>query len=364
MKIRFTPPKPNQAVDTNRGIAVPYASSKRFVQQWRWKLIVMITITPFAYLAWKMLAPVFLLTAPGFIYVEKDVLTAPVPSVIAEVHVRVGEYVQQGAPLLTLHSNELDQKIRNTRAELGEISLKSDEMCDMATAQEAAMNLLSRQVEKARLGVSRQQERWQIIRRLHSLGAATAAELNAASIQLDTAHSALIKAQLDAQTAQNDYQGSSKNALHIRLKKRQEELFVQLYRYETEQAALIVAAPRDGAVLALPATKGQMLQAGQDAAVLGYATPHVLAYARPEIIRHIRPGNQATVSLPNGPSLTATVREFPTQSRRLPVDLSSPIAVRDIMVLVNLDFISPPPPERAIDGLPVEIRFHRFTSNF
>ena len=88
--------------------------------------------------------------------------------------------------------------------------------------------------------------------------------------------------------------------------------------------------------------------------------PYVRAFLQPQDVKIVEPGHGATVSIPGGPSVEAQVRTRPTQARRLPADFSSVIRTRDIMVLVRFDFVGPLPVERSVEGLSVDVRFHRF----
>ena len=120
-------------------------------------------------------------------------------------------------------------------------------------------------------------------------------------------------------------------------------------------------ASQDGTVLDTPVEIGKNIAAGEVVALVSMpAPPQVLAYLDPRSVQTATPGRLATVSIPGGLSVEARVREQPSQARRLPADFGSAIGTRDIMVLVTLDFTAPLPPERAVEGLPVEVRFHRF----
>ena len=86
--------------------------------------------------------------------------------------------------------------------------------------------------------------------------------------------------------------------------------------------------------------------------------PSVVAYLDPKYAKYALAGRTATVKLPGGNAIKATVREDANLSKRLPADLSSPISSRDLMILVKLDFLGPIPAEKSIDGMPVSMRYN------
>ena len=100
---------------------------------------------------------------------------------------------------------------------------------------------------------------------------------------------------------------------------------------------------------------------GQPLVLIGTrGRPNVRAFLQPQDVKIVEPGHGAAVSIPGGPSVKARVRTQPTQARRLPADFSSLIGTRNIMVLVRLGFVEPLPVERSVEGLSVDMRFHRF----
>ena len=63
------------------------------------------------------------------------------------------------------------------------------------------------------------------------------------------------------------------------------------------------------------------------------------------------------VKFADGTKLAAKVREDAKLVRRLPADLAAPIGTRDLLLLVQIEFIDAVPAHNTADGLPVMVRF-------
>ena len=359
MKIRFSSQK-RQPSDVSQGMKVPYAPGRRGVFQWRWYLILAAVASPFAYLIFTMLYPLVVVTAPGFISLEKQTITASSTGVVDRISVRVGDRVEEGQLLLQLADPKLEQRIQAVRSSLANFdtaSLPSGTGTGRLLPHE--LELYREQLNHAERAATRHQQRLAVVRQLFSQGAATVAEVNAVQVQLDGVEHTLIQARLDLNAASTKYMSGLGE--QIEPDQERKALEEQLEQLQRQQQQLTLRALRAGTILDLPVDKGKVVAPGEPLALLGTRDrPYIVAYLQPEAVTIAEPGRGATVSIPGGPSVEARVRTLPTQARRLPADFSSVIGTRDIMVLVILDFLEPLPVERSVEGLPVDVRFHRF----
>ena len=359
MKVRFTPQQ--TASDVSRGVKVPYGPGRRKAAQWRWYLILAIVCSPFAYLLFTMFYPLVVVSAPGFIHLEKEVLTAASDGVVKVIHVRTGDRVRAGQPVVELTSPKLEERILAIKSAIAHSDQTDDKTRPAAPNRQAdsLLTLYRQQVEDAARVVARQQQRVEVVRQLFVQGAATAAEVNAVAVQFEAARHTLVQAQLDFKAA--ELKNLALDVSQPEAMPSRQQLLDQLARLEQQQRSLVMMASQDGTVLDTPVEIGKNIAAGEVVALVSMpAPPQVLAYLDPRSVQTATPGRLATVSIPGGLSVEARVREQPSQARRLPADFGSAIGTRDIMVLVTLDFTAPLPPERAVEGLPVEVRFHRF----
>ena len=368
MKVSFSP-KQRPAPDVKHGIQVPYAAGRRNALQWRWYLILTLVASPFIYLLFKIFWPYIVLSAPGYISLHKTIVTSSVNGVVQQVLVKDGEVVSIGQQLAQIAAPQLDQRIGELRSQIDPApssSLPPTPNHGRRESQAGDIMALHRQlVDQALRAVDFQQQRVYKVKLLFEQGAATAAEVNAVSAQFDAAQHTLTQARLDLATAQSSLRATpppaSQQANSQKKLKSQEELNQTLRQIEADRENCAPRAPQAGIVLEMAATKGKIMNAGEYLALIGRPEyPQVVAYIRPESAVAVSVGRKATVTLPGGPSLLAQVHELPTQARRLPADLSSVIGTRDVMVIVTLDIIDPFPADRAIENLPVDVRFHRF----
>ena len=359
MKIRFSS-REKQPADVSRGMKVPYGPGRRAVAHWRWWLILTLVLSPFFYLAYTMLFPLLVMTAPGFITLEKETLTTATESVVERITVHPGDRVRRGQVLAELAAPKLDEQIELLHKMLepmNSFGFGTDE----ATFRFNRIGLYRQQEEHAARAVTHHEQRLATVTRLFGQGAATAAEVNAVRSQLDGARHTLIQAQLQrAEAEQQAIWPATLPTLTPGTIRDHELLRQQLGRLQAQRQQLHLRAGDEGTVLEILVEVGTVLAPGQGVMVLGRQTQSmIVAYLQPSQVKRVQPGLEATVEVAGGPSLQARVREQPSQATRLPAQLSSAIGSRDTMVLVTLDPIDPLPPERAIEGLPVRVRFHR-----
>jgi multidrug resistance efflux pump len=368
MKVSFSA-KQRPAPDVKKGIQVPYAPGRRNVLQWRWYLILTLVASPFIYLLYKICWPYIVLSAPGYISLHKTIVTSSVNGTVQQVWVKDGDVVSIGQPIAQIAAAHLDQRIGELREQIDSAPSSSPPLTPNHRSKESQINdilgLYRQLVDQALREVDFQQKRVDKVKLLFEQGAATVAEVNAVCAQFDAAQHTLTQARLDLATAQSSFQPTpppaSQQAKSEKTLKSKEELKQTLRQLEADREQYTPRAPQAGIVLEIAATKGKIMSAGEYLALIGRPEyPQVITYILPESASAVSVGRKATVILPGGPSLLAQVHEPPTQARRLPADLSSVIGTRDVMVIVTLDITDPFPADRAIENLPVDVRFHRF----
>ncbi len=359
MKIQFTPP-PRQA-DVNHGMKVPYAPGRRNITPWRWYVILATVLSPFLYLIYTLVLPFVVILAPGFVSLHKESVTTVLPGTVSSVLTHVGERIKEGQVLLEIIDPKAVEQLAALRHTLASEEERGQEMPKAQDAPvENDIQLYQQQVQLAEKIWRQQQQRLTTIKRLFAQGAATRAEVNAVQAQADSAEHDVLQARLTVQAA------SQRTGMPI---PKNDQPAFDRQELERQRAGLEAQRLRQiraryaGVILDIPVETGKSVSAGEILAVIGTdGSPQVTAYVKPQYGARIQAGTKAEVEFPGGPSLPATVHNQPTQARRLPADLSSMIGTRDIMLLVTLDLQGDPPipPERIVEGLPVEVRFHRF----
>lgn len=359
VKVQFTPP--SRQADVNHGMKVPYAPGRRNVVPWRWYVILATVLSPFLYLVYSLVLPLIVILAPGFVSLHKESVTTVLPGTVSSVLTHVGERIKEGQVLFEMIDPQVDEQLAALRRAMASEAEQTQKMTkEQDVPPENDLHLYQQQGKLAEKIWRQQQQRLTTIKRLFTQGAATHAEVNAAQAQADSAEHDLLQAQMQMQAA------SQRIGMPMpkRDQPRLDRQHLERQRVELEAQRLRqIRAKHAGVVLDLPVETGKSVAAGEILAVIGTdGSPQVTAYVKPQYGSRIQAGTKAVVAFPGGPSLPARVHNQPTQARRLPADLSSMIGTRDIMLLVTLDFHGEPsiPAERIVEGLPVEVRFHRF----
>ena len=355
MKVRFTPPP---QAEVSRGMKVPYGPGRRNAAQWRWHLILVLVASPFVYLLFSLAWPYLTLTAPGVVVLDRENVVAAGAGTVHTLHLRPGDPVEVGQPLVTLVSAALDERIAAARAALAE-SAPPPAAAGRTGAEAAPLAPLEELLQLAEHTARRQAGRLAVVQGLLAEGAATVAEVEAAAAEADSARRSLLQTRREVLAARSEgapaAPAESVSPDHQRLQERLEAL-------ERERQGLVTRAPLAGRLLDLPVETGQQVAPGTvlaQVAVPGRA--QVEAYLRPAALAKATPGREVTVRLPDGRSVLARVREQPSRVRQLPAGFAAAATdSRDPMLLVTLDLAEPLPVALAIQGLPVEVRFPRF----
>ena len=356
MKVRFTPPP---QAEVSRGMKVPYGPGRRPAVQWRWLVILALVASPFVYLLFSLAWPYLMVTAPGVVVLGKESVTAASAGVVHTVHVRPGDPVRTGQPLVTLHSAALDERMAAVRAALSEPApapAAAATADGKGTERQAAVEELLQLAEHT---AARQAGRLAVVRGLLAEGAATVAEVETVAAQADSARHALLQARQQVQAARRD---QAPVAVEAVARPDRQRLQAQLEALTIEQQGLVARSPLTGRVLDTPVEVGQPVAPG--ALLAQVAAPgrsHVVAYLRPAAQDKAAPGREVTVRLPNGRSVAAKVREQPSRVGLLPAGFTATLGnSREPMLLVALDLAEPLPADQAIEGLPVQVRFPWF----
>lgn len=350
MKIHFRSPKIKDP-ERERGVRVPYASAKRAVSRWRWYFVVTLVSVPFLYLMGQILYTTLVVTASGFVTLEKVPVNSQMVGWLTEVSVRTGQEVNPGRLLATLANSELQQREQLLRAEAAASESASPVPSGAAALRELEMSLkLGQEV------VDYHSKHLSKVRSLYNQGAATIAELN-------LAQSNLHRSEADLQQMRSSVALRRLEDLRLQVPDRHLETRAKLIQVELEalmeqQSRLIHRSPVHGRVLEVHAEAGQNLAQGQPILTLGnLGSVCIQAYLDARNLKHARPGVKAFAELRDGRRFRVVVRQGPELTGRLPAAAAPVLGERQFMLLVVLDFEEMLPPEDMVDNLPVTVRF-------
>lgn len=334
-----------------QGMKVPYAPAKRQAAKWRWYLILFIVASPLLYFLLKLILSQVIVTAQGFISLEKVAVNSTTTGIIQKLNAGVGQELRSGSIIAQLYNADLSSQKIMLESELS--ALDHPEI-SYDTSQEV---LLRKRIHLTKEVLNFEQKYFANVNFLFNQGAATVAEL-------DLARERKTKAELDHYHARFELgrllESRQKQPIlpEIEAVKRRRHINAKIKALALQQARLAQTLPYDGRVLDVFAREGESVSTGSSLLLLGRSDkPSIIAYLLPKYAKYARRGQKAVVKLPNGKTLQAKVNADSNLTKRLPADLSSPIGSRDLMLLVSLELESLLPDIQWVDGLPVSVRF-------
>ncbi len=335
MQVNFRP-RP-RAPDEIGGVKVSYLKSARGAgRKIGWYLILLAVLSPVLYLGAGVLRSWLTLDANGLVSLGQREIRAPDSGIVTRLSVRQGEKVAAGEVLTRIDNygldamaarNAIDRRLsRAARRRLA--AQQRAQRLELRARQRALRYLRSRRATLAEL--------------VHK-GAATAAELDAATLAVSDATAAAARAEeaLAADTLSADATAINRRLIERRLR------------------LLTRRSPVAGRVLQVLIRPGQYVSAGEPLLVVARLDhPRVMAYVSPRYASRLAVGTVATVRFPDGTRIRAVVGARPQMSTRMPSSMVNQFGLRPVTVPLDLLPSEPWPRDELIQNLPVSVRFH------
>lgn len=336
MNVTFRKP-PGQA-DVVNGVRVPYAKPRRG-KRWGWYLLLLVVGSPVLWFIGASVYRAVTVTAPGYVALDHLDVTAVRTGVVTEVRVELGAHVRAGQLVTVLRDPELDARRAAISAQLHALGAPlAGARIPAGTADIAAL-------DDAR--VARAAHQLAVFERLAAAGAATAPDVAAAQAQLDAARADLLNARAAVSGGTPATPGNVAEAASLR---------GAIAGIDAQRSALRARVPRDGDVVAVPATVGDTVTAGEALVTVAIGgLPHIVAFVEPRDVQALSIGRGATVTLPNGERHRAHVVRVARLAHPIPSTFVSPLASRPDAVEVTLRLDTALPSAGAVDGLPVSV---------
>lgn len=334
VKIRFHRDARQSSAEVG-GIKVPYAPARRVVSKWRWYLILTCVAAPLLVLMTGLLGRSMSLTADGQLVLERFDLRAAAAGYVTQLNVALQSKVSRGAALVRLRDPALDSTEARLRAELD-------------SRRKSTVPVIS--VTLAERALSFQRQRHQAIADLFRAGAATAAELGEATATLQRAEEAALDRR---NAAAASVISSAPNA------REQRSVIAQLAELQHQRERLTAKSPRRGSVLDVYVAQGEYVTPGERLLTIGNTDlPVIQVYVAPRMLANFEAGAAATVRLPDGTRVNASLQQLPATVNALPGGLPERDSARAMAVRLVVQDRASLPRELLIDGLPVRVRFH------
>lgn len=331
MKIKFdTPPASAQS---DQGLAVRYAASRRRVSQWRWYLLVAIVLSLPAYFALRFLSDIFIVRAPGFVLMEQISVKAGVQGVVTKC-LPQGALVHAGEPIIWVAPAH--QPVAPVPQTAKPVTNEPDHK-QLADAEKV--------VRLAQLVMRIRKNRLNMVQSLVDQGAATQADLANAQSQWIASVGQFNQANMDFDV----------------LRQRKSRLAMQPPASAPTVPPVPIAAalsPADGVLIEQFTLPNTWVERDSDIAVVrSKASAWIRAYVSPSNLKDCVPGTKATLLFDDGGRLPAYVSRVEPEAQKLPPDRVSPFEARNQSIVVDLVPTEPLPQRYDVYYLPLEVRF-------
>ncbi|TKB26883.1 HlyD family efflux transporter periplasmic adaptor subunit [Desulfopila sp. IMCC35006] len=334
---------------------VPYAPAKRALSNFKWRLTLLVVLSPFLYFGGKMVYSMFVAPSSGFVMLDIQKYQSPAESLVQKINVEIGQQIEAGDLLITLEDRQIESELVRLQAAREDLLAASD-------TDQGSGEYLLKQKKLALEAVAYQRSGFENISFLFQRGAATIAEkktafsqLNGARLQLNSAEHAL------SQWAERQQSSPER----IRKMPEYRQLQEKIAQLEQEKMRLSVYSTSPGQVTEINVAQGQVLPKGEELIAVARQDKQIIAsFISPNHLARVQLGEIADVVFPSGKVIKGRVQYNPRITGRLPAYLATPMLGRQRMVIVHLTPLEPIPPEESIDGLPVDVNFISFARQF
>lgn len=310
---------------------------------------------------------IFLYTASGTIGVERYPLSPASTMKVARVEVHPGERVHTGQVIMRFDSPELEQQLAQTRVKIAEteahLEQQSIQNDTTASSLKAEIEGLRSQLQALIQQYADQQSQVQTLKALAASGAASQVEVQKAQEAMVTSKSQYdaAAAKLRADRAQlrqlQKKDGATEKAASLLGSLRQLRKTLR-----SRVHALELRAPVDGVVAEVPVAQGQVVQAGNPAAVIVPGTDErTLLYFPPAARTRLHERQQLSVTTPAGDSLAMRIKQIFPSVQAVPESLQSDVDRQQQAVVVLATPVDPNAAAQVQPGTPVTASVPRWS---
>ncbi len=348
MKIKFHLDKQKNPAQ-HGGVKINYGAGKRIAFRLRWYLILFLIISPVLIFVWYITKDKVIVESPGLLTTEPLKIQASQDAVISAVNIKQGQPAKQGNILIALDKPVLQAEIKQLE---NNISLLEKTLTGDWVKQET---LLKQKIDIAAADLKEKSTLYQKYMSFNQNGLLQLEQwANVSQLKMN-AELLLLESNRNLYALNQDkISGSAAQYLN--------ELKLRLQLLKARQSELQVVAPMDGEVKDVLVQRGMTVRSGEPLMLYAIRSqPVVVAYLTPSDGQFSGIGQQATVTLPSGETIAATVSEPTKITERVPAQLAGPFDNNKaaLKVVLKLEHM----PVQVIEGLSVSVRFHYTRNN-
>ncbi|ACQ92773.1 conserved hypothetical protein [Tolumonas auensis DSM 9187] len=348
MKIKFHLDKQKNPAQ-HGGVKINYGAGKRIAFRLRWYLILFLIISPVLIFVWYITKDKVIVESPGILTTEPLTLQMSQDAVISAVNIKQGQHVKQGNLLISLEKPALQAEIKQLEENIQSLDKTLSEEWNK---QEI---LLKQKVSVAERDLKEKNDLYRKYMGFNEHGLLQLEQWANVSQLRVNAELLLLESNRNLHALNQDkISGGAAQYLN--------ELKLRLQLLKARQAELQLMAPMDGEVKDVLVQQGMTIQSGEPLMLYAIRSqPVVMAYLTPSEVQFSGIGQQATVTLPGGETIAATVSEPTKITEKVPTQLSGPFDNNKsaLKVVLKLEHM----PAQVIEGLSVSVRFHYTKSN-
>jgi multidrug resistance efflux pump len=339
MKIRFDKPEQKQP-DLDRGLKVPYGSSKRALASWRWYLILLIICSPIIFFLIKFGSHLLIVRGAGYVEVPQIEIRSNENGYVKKLWVKSMQEVKPGVLLCTLEQPDLDKKEKLLNSELDYLIINPAQkgINDSAFAEQVSIDFAYNQKEYMK-------KRLDDFIQLFNQGAATDAEVKTARFQYEAALAHINSVLMTRSDVKNLENG------------RIRQLTLEKNQLKLQSEAMLVYSPVEGKISDILVTEGEYVSRGDlIITVMKNERALVNAYLATGYIKYAEVGQLAKIVFANGEKVPARVVTVPSLTKPIPLDAITSFGSRDREIFIQLEFMESVK-QKLMNGSPVEVVF-------
>ncbi|MGF1757056.1 HlyD family efflux transporter periplasmic adaptor subunit [Photobacterium sagamiensis] len=349
MKITFNSPKKQDATK-DEGIRVLYAPAKRAAFRARWYLILILTFSPVLFLLWFLGRDWFITTAPGIVTTDPQLIVATGEGQVDKLYVSIGESIEEGTPLMTVHSPSLRAAVAERRYQLSQLKL------DKKKYNTEKMTALNEGIRIAGEGERLQEGIFDEYRKYKKKNMVSSADY--ATVLL-TRTQAQINYQQAKERKIDELRKLEESALTGPQEMARNALKRELAEMESRITQLQPVAFSAGRIVDILVKPGDWVFEGTPLSLLSNSdTPHINAYVMPQYIEEVQQGEHAVIKFSSGETFDAIVGREVELADKIPPQLAGPFEGQKSMLKVKLTLEEELPEKLKVEGLPVTVVFN------
>lgn len=347
MNINFNRIEKSKIPKSEDGFKVEYDAPKRNTHQLRWYLLLFTVLAPVALVLWLLIKPYLFILAPGIITTEPLEIRSGSKGIVHTIHASEGQVIENSQKLITLVDSDIDAHIDELEKQLAQLQ---DPVIEF---NKDIINRLKNRITIAKEGTKKQEELLKVFEGYQKKGVIPAIEMAAALQVLTASKMSHEQAIVDFKKEQQRQKVETVAGV---ISESKHKLQVDLVRLIAKKSSLVIQSPLKSRIVDILVQPGEQISDNQPLALIaGRSQPVILVFLNPKYLDHVFIGQKASVKLPNGNTISATITEPTELVSKIPQQLSGPFDGEKSALKVTLTTNNKL--SHTIEGIPVEVRF-------